>query len=57
MFWVVSIVIQIITLFLFIGAIIFKNQKHVKIPWWFILILSILMIISAFNLGVQVALF
>lgn len=57
MFWIVSIVIQIITLFLFIGAIIFKNQKRAKIPWWFILILSLLMIISAFNLGVQVALF
>lgn len=57
MFWIVSIVIQIITLFLFIGAIIFKNQKRAKIPWWFVLILSLLMIISAFNLGVQVALF
>ena len=57
MFWIVSIVIQIITLFLFIGALIFKNQKRTKIPWWFILILSLLMIISAFNLGVQVALF
>lgn len=57
MFWIISVLIQIITLLLLIGALIFKKQKHAKVPWWFILILSLLMIISAFSLGVQIAIF
>lgn len=57
MFWIISVLIQIITLLLLVGALIFKKQKHAKVPWWFILILSLLMIISAFSLGVQIAIF
>ena len=57
MFWIISILIQLLTLALLIASFLFKKKRNARISWWFILVLTILLPVSAFCLGVQLAVF